>query len=726
MIAKLGKLIVGSIRIPPIPAPPWTGDLSAFPQLSSGTNSSPSAGSPPVSEEASRVAGSVGCVTPVVIPDAHPRDPAFSDLEVVEDFFGQLWIIPDSSHHPPPRSSGSGVSSWRRIPSISPTVSLPQSLSASLLLLDRLLLVSVSGDPRSLRSSAAGLWRVLLVGEGDVEAPFRRLLLLGRVRLLEFRPRLLKMLKVIRFQALKLLWLKPRFVRIKISARAIRGSGRAMAIRTTIWLNFRNCGVVVVKKGVTNLSGLEKNLTVVFCKNKKWPWQIRELDPHSYLARFPPWKKVEDLIEFPAFDLEADAVTVKIIAWDMEVAAMSELSELWVTVKGIPPKWCAWKTFAQVASVLGILMDIYWPTLFKSLYVSVWMKVAVRDVSKMGSDAAVIQSTSSTAAATPLPVNSCTGNKTCELAPLVIDVGEVQFTDHMSWNGEDRADSNMGDDLVSVDSLCSLPDRWNYSRVDDYVWDFDPGSLGFEDCVEREAVNILEQSTSHLAYCSGILQSLDDDGSVEEYGSAQEEEGECLSPTVCDQLSTVKKDLLPFLDQATGQNLSLTPEKPKKSKWGPVIAPRMSTRNHGNQNIIDKAKEYQKRKNLEVPSRLKGNSFVVLDNCILGNMASSVRIDIGVDEVDRDSIIDNIVSAEIDRNRVFVNHNPELVLPHVDIFHDQSLGLLTDFPPLPCACDHRLPDGSQPCNVGVWKTIVSKSSSRKKHNKRHDRCNMEH
>ncbi|KAM0884117.1 hypothetical protein ACQ4PT_031192 [Festuca glaucescens] len=205
-----------------------------------------------------------------------------------------------------------------------------------------------------------------------------------------------------------------------------------------------------------------------------------------------------------------------------------------------------------------------------------------------------------------------------------------------------------------------------------------------------------------------------------------EEEGECLSPTVCDQLSTVKKDLLPFLDQATGQNFSLALEKPKKSGWGPVIAPRMSTRNHGNQNIIEKAKEYQKRKNLEVPSRLKGNSFVVLDNCILGNMASSVRINIGVDEVDRDNIIDNIVSAEIDRNRVFVNNNPELVLPHDDIFHDQSPDLNTDFPPLPCACDHRLPNGSQPYNMGVWKTVVSKSSSRKKHNKRHDRCNMEH
>lgn len=32
----------------------------------------------------------------------------------------------------------------------------------------------------------------------------------------------------------------------------------------------------------------------------------------------------------------------------------------------------------------------------------------------------------------------------------------------------------------------------------------------------------------------------------------------------------------------------------------------MNTRNHGTQNILEKAKEYQKRKNLEVPPRHKG------------------------------------------------------------------------------------------------------------------------
>jgi hypothetical protein len=36
-------------------------------------------------------------------------------------------------------------------------------------------------------------------------------------------------------------------------------------------------------------------------KNKSWPWQMRELDDKNFLVKFPPWKNVTELIEFPAF-----------------------------------------------------------------------------------------------------------------------------------------------------------------------------------------------------------------------------------------------------------------------------------------------------------------------------------------------------------------------------------------------------------------------------------------
>ncbi|KAM0882031.1 hypothetical protein ACQ4PT_032519 [Festuca glaucescens] len=126
----------------------------------------------------------------------------------------------------------------------------------------------------------------------------------------------------------------------------------------TRWVNIENCAIVNVRKGDLNVQQLEKNLNAIFCKHKKWPWQIREVDVKNFLVRFPPWKNVPELIEFPAFDLEADGVTVKILHWDGDCKPLAELPVVWIQVRGLPPKKCAWKTFAQAASCVGILMDV--------------------------------------------------------------------------------------------------------------------------------------------------------------------------------------------------------------------------------------------------------------------------------------------------------------------------------------------------------------------------------
>jgi hypothetical protein len=151
----------------------------------------------------------------------------------------------------------------------------------------------------------------------------------------------------------------------------------------TQWLNFNNCGLISVKKGSISLVELEQNFTTIFCKTRKWPWQMRELDPDTFLVRFPPWKSVKDLAEFLAFDLEKDGVTVKITAWSGDVKPIGELSDVWVRVRGIPPKWCAWKTFGQLASAFGIRMDVDWAAMFRSFYVEVKLLIACKDSSKI-------------------------------------------------------------------------------------------------------------------------------------------------------------------------------------------------------------------------------------------------------------------------------------------------------------------------------------------------------
>lgn len=67
------------------------------------------------------------------------------------------------------------------------------------------------------------------------------------------------------------------------------------------------------------------------------------------LLRFSPWKNVDGLIEFLAFELPIDGVSVKICEWVGMLDEFGELKEAWVQIDGIPPKWCAWKVFAQVA-----------------------------------------------------------------------------------------------------------------------------------------------------------------------------------------------------------------------------------------------------------------------------------------------------------------------------------------------------------------------------------------
>lgn len=68
---------------------------------------------------------------------------------------------------------------------------------------------------------------------------------------------------------------------------------------------------------------------------------MKQLDEYRFLVRFPPQKKIDDLVitnkGFAYFYPEKKGVMVSLKAWDGEIEPIGELQEVWIQVKGIPP-----------------------------------------------------------------------------------------------------------------------------------------------------------------------------------------------------------------------------------------------------------------------------------------------------------------------------------------------------------------------------------------------------
>jgi hypothetical protein len=103
-------------------------------------------------------------------------------------------------------------------------------------------------------------------------------------------------------------------------------------------------------------------------------------------VRFPPHRKVADIKSLPSFNLRKEGVQVEVKEWIGDLDHFSELSEVWIQLDGIPPKWCDWKVFPQMASGFRLLMEVDWSSLFKSFYERVKLKVACRSPSKIPSE----------------------------------------------------------------------------------------------------------------------------------------------------------------------------------------------------------------------------------------------------------------------------------------------------------------------------------------------------
>lgn len=143
----------------------------------------------------------------------------------------------------------------------------------------------------------------------------------------------------------------------------------------------QNIGKVYIEDGLVTKTELAEEFSGIYKTN--WPWVIRALDDWTYLVKFPPEIPVEQVAGYPCFGLSKVNVTVNVEVWDGKIQHVSEAQEVWVTIRGMNPRWCEWVVIDQITSVFGLLTVVDWTVMINSFYEEVKVRVMCRDYTKI-------------------------------------------------------------------------------------------------------------------------------------------------------------------------------------------------------------------------------------------------------------------------------------------------------------------------------------------------------
>ena len=76
--------------------------------------------------------------------------------------------------------------------------------------------------------------------------------------------------------------------------------------------------------------------------------------------KFPPHKRVDSNITDVTYFYLKGGVMASLKVWNGDMVEIDKLTEVWVQIRGIPPKWCDWITIKEIASCLGKLAEVDW------------------------------------------------------------------------------------------------------------------------------------------------------------------------------------------------------------------------------------------------------------------------------------------------------------------------------------------------------------------------------
>lgn len=144
-----------------------------------------------------------------------------------------------------------------------------------------------------------------------------------------------------------------------------------------------NFGILTIEQGEIGEADIITHLKKLF--DERWEWKLRKQDEYSYIIRFPPQRRVENLVigQASLFYFTGTKVVASLKPWNGDVEPISHMEEVWVQITGIPPKWTDWWAIKVVASSVGLLLEVDWTELFSSFFATARVRIRCKNPAKV-------------------------------------------------------------------------------------------------------------------------------------------------------------------------------------------------------------------------------------------------------------------------------------------------------------------------------------------------------